>query len=110
MGQASAENSAALTKLYDRISKLPPGLKISSAIDMANQIIEESKTGSSATATPSVNTTIQDIVDKYPPGTDRTKALKDYEAKYLIKPDPEDFKRLTQNDIMSLAKELGVIV
>jgi len=63
MGQASAENSAALTKLYDRISKLPPGLKISSAIDMANQIIEESKTGKPAAPAITIPNTIQEIID-----------------------------------------------
>jgi len=111
MGQASAENSAALTKLYDRISKLSPGLKISSAIDMANQIIEESKTGKPLTPAITVPNTIQEIIDTTRGGsTERRTMIDAWSKKNQIKPSSSDYIRTSQINIMSLAKELGVIV
>ena len=111
MGQASAENSAALTKLYDRISKLSPGLKISSAIDMANQIIEESKTGKPLTPAITVPNTIQEIIDTTRGGsTERRTMLDAWGKKNQIQPSSNDYLRVSQINIMSLAKELGVIV
>ena len=108
-GAASAEADAALTKLYDAVIALPVGKRTTSVIDLANQIISDKNNNKPSSSTSGL-TTIQEIVDKYPPGTDRDKALKEFEAKFLIKPDPDDYKRSVQNDIMSLAKELGVIV
>ena len=108
-GASSAEADAALTKLYDAVIALPVGKRKTSVIDLANQIIAD-KSNNKPSSSSSAPTTIQEIVDKYPPGTDRDKALKEFEAKYLIKPDAKDYRRLVQNDIMSLAKELGVIV
>ena len=111
MGQASAENSAALTKLYDRISKLSPGLKISSAIDMANQIIEESNIGKPAAPAITIPNTIQEIIDTTKGGsTERRTMIDAWSKKNQITPSSSDYIRTSQINIMSLAKELGVIV
>ena len=109
-GVASAEADNALTKLYERVIALPVGQRTTSVISIAKEIIAESNNNKNLTPALAVPATIQEIVDKYKPGPQRDKMLKAWEAKYFMSADPEDFKRVTQNDIMSLAKELGVIV
>ena len=110
LGISSAENSEAMTKLYKRISALPPGDKISSVIDVANQIIAEADAAPKVIGI-AVPDTIQEIVDQTEGGTpERKKLLEAWEKKNMKKASPHDFKRLVQNDMMSLAKELGVIV
>ena len=111
MGLASAENSAALTKLYDRISQLPPGLKVSSAIDIANEIIKEADKGKPAATAITVPNTIQEIIDTTSGGSIERKTMIDaWGEKYQITPSSSDYIRTSNINIMSLAKELGVIV
>lgn len=110
MGLSSVENSAAMTKLYNRISALPPGDKISSVIDVANQIIAEADAAPEAKALV-VPDTIQEIIDQTDGASpERKKMLDAWQMKYNVQPAPADYIRAVQNDMMSLAKELGVIV
>jgi len=110
LGLSSVENSAAMTKLYNRISALPPGDKISSVIDVANQIIAEADAGIQ-TKTLVVPATIQEIIDQTDGASpERKKMLDAWQMKYNAKPAPADYIRAVQNDMMSLAKEMGVIV
>ena len=110
MGQASAENNAALTKLFDRISKLPVGERATSVIDVANQIIAEADLIKPIKGI-TVPATIQEIVDQTDGGSvERRDMLNAWEKKYLSKPTSKDYIRSVQNDMISLANELGVIV
>jgi hypothetical protein len=54
--------------------------------------------------------TIQEIIDLYPPGPERKKVLDAWGKKKMQNVPSNDYIRTTQNSIMSLAKELGVIV
>ena len=108
-GAASAEADAALTKLYDAVQSTPLGKRESSVIDIANKIIQESRT-SKPDQGPALPATIQEIIDIHPPGPNRKKMLDDWGKKNMQTIPSSDYIRTTQSDIMSLAKALGVIV
>jgi hypothetical protein len=108
-GAASAEADAALTKLYDAVQNIPLGKRESSVIDLANKIIQDSRITKPEQGPP-VPETIQEIIDLYPPGPERKKVLDAWGKKKMQNVPSNDYIRTTQNSIMSLAKELGVIV
>ena len=109
-GVASAEADNALTKLYERVIALPVGQRTTSVISIAKEIIAESNNNKNLTPALAVPETIQEIIDLYPPGPERKKVLDAWGKKKMQNVPSGDYIRTTQNSIMSLAKELGVIV
>ena len=109
MGANTAEASAALTKLYDAVDALPLGKRESSVLDIANKIIADSR-ATKVDKGPIIPDTIQEIIDLHPPGDKRTEMLNEWQKQNMKTVPANDHIRVTQSDIMSLARSMGVIV
>ena len=110
-GAASAEADNALTKLYERVIALPVGQRTTSVIDIAKEIIADSDKNKNKAAGPVIPATIQEIIEQTKGGSpERKKMIDAWGDKNAIQPSQDDYFRTSQINIMSLAKELGVIV
>ena len=110
-GVASAEADNALTKLYERVIALPVGQRTTSVIDIAKEIIADSDKNKNKAVGPVIPATIQEIIKQTKGGSpERKKMIDAWRDKNAIQPSQDDYFRSSQINIMSLAKELGVIV